>query len=344
MTNTAFFPYILGSEFVNIVVDGKPHTIQSSNPVFPTILQCIKNRDMQGVRDNISISNHINSHGGGVVTVKDGNVYYGDEIVHNEISLRILKMLSEGFDVQPMVNFLQNLMMNPSQSAIQELYLFLEANELPITDDGHFLAYKVVRSDFTDKHTGTFDNSVGSTPKMDRALCDTNRDNVCSTGLHFCGLDYLQAFGYHGDKVVIVKINPKDVTSIPSDYNNAKGRACEYLVYEFYGNFEDVFKTQRWEKSVEVTQSQSTTPDVSVESVITNPIKTARTLCGYSQKSVAEYAGYSKSTLWNAEQEDNHPKPDTIQRWIDAMNSMLDQDKKGFRVAYDPSTGKVWVK
>jgi hypothetical protein len=29
---------------------------------------------------------------------------------------------------------------------------------------------------------------------------------------------------------VIVKINPRDVVSIPTDYNNAKGRACRYEV------------------------------------------------------------------------------------------------------------------
>ena len=29
---------------------------------------------------------------------------------------------------------------------------------------------------------------------------------------------------------MIVKINPRDVVSIPTDYNNAKGRACRYEV------------------------------------------------------------------------------------------------------------------
>jgi hypothetical protein len=38
----------------------------------------------------------------------------------------------------------------------------------------------------------------------------------------------LSSFG--GDRTVIVKINPADVVSIPSDYNDAKGRACRYEV------------------------------------------------------------------------------------------------------------------
>jgi hypothetical protein len=38
----------------------------------------------------------------------------------------------------------------------------------------------------------------------------------------------LNHFG--GDRIMIVKINPADVVSIPSDYNDTKGRACRYEV------------------------------------------------------------------------------------------------------------------
>jgi hypothetical protein len=41
-------------------------------------------------------------------------------------------------------------------------------------------------------------------------------------------MSYLGHFG--GERTVIVKINPADVVSIPSDYNDAKGRACRYEV------------------------------------------------------------------------------------------------------------------
>ena len=41
-------------------------------------------------------------------------------------------------------------------------------------------------------------------------------------------MEYLASFG--GERTVIVKINPRDVISIPSDYNNSKGRACRYEV------------------------------------------------------------------------------------------------------------------
>ena len=41
-------------------------------------------------------------------------------------------------------------------------------------------------------------------------------------------MSYLNHFG--GERTVIVKINPRDVVSIPTDYNEAKGRACRYEV------------------------------------------------------------------------------------------------------------------
>ena len=123
---------------------------------------------------------------------------------------------------------MENLMSNPSHRSVQELYGFLEKGELPITPDGHFLAYKKVRGDYTDCHTGKMDNSVGKVLEMERNAVDDDKDRTCSSGLHFCSKSYLANFG--GERTVIVKINPRDVVSIPSDYNNAKGRTCRYEV------------------------------------------------------------------------------------------------------------------
>jgi hypothetical protein len=150
-------------------------------------------------------------------------------------------MLEDGFDVAPLVEFMHNLMKNPSKRAVDELYGFLEKNSLPITPDGCFLAYKRVRGDYKDCYTGTMDNSVGKVVEMERNMVDDNRDNTCSTGLHFCSHSYLASFG--GERTVIVKVNPADVVSIPSDYNNAKGRACSYEVIGEIGNDGDQIDT-----------------------------------------------------------------------------------------------------
>jgi hypothetical protein len=85
-----------------------------------------------------------------------------------------------------------------------------------------------------DKYSGTVDHTPGETPKMRRNEVDDKRHNTCSDGLHFASLHYVTDGGYgnrnSGDRLVALKINPRDVVSIPSDYNNSKGRACEYHV------------------------------------------------------------------------------------------------------------------
>jgi hypothetical protein len=140
----------------------------------------------------------------------------------------MIEMLQEDFPVAPLVNFMENLMQNPSMNSVNELYGFLEKNNLPITSDGHFLAYKKVRENYLDCHSGTMDNSVGKIVEMERNQVDDVADRTCSTGLHFCSEDYLNHFG--GERIMIVKVNPRDVVSIPSDYNRSKGRACRYEV------------------------------------------------------------------------------------------------------------------
>lgn len=163
------------------------------------------------------------------IKIEHGVLALDERAVGGVIADRILTMLDEGFDIAPMCKFVENLYDNPSKRAVTELYGFLEASTLPITEDGHFLAYKMVRSDFKSHHDGKTDNSVGKVVSMPRNAVNENANETCSDGLHFCSQGYLNSYASSG-VTLIVKINPKDVVSIPTDYNNAKGRACEYLV------------------------------------------------------------------------------------------------------------------
>lgn len=131
------------------------------------------------------------------------------------------------------VRFIRNLYQNPSYRSVKELYGFLEKNDLPITQDGTFLAYKKVRYDYMDIHSGTFDNSIGKVCEMARHDVEDNSEVACSSGLHACSFDYLENYGSSDlDRIVVVEINPKDVVSIPTDYNHAKLRCCYYKVVD----------------------------------------------------------------------------------------------------------------
>jgi hypothetical protein len=139
-------------------------------------------------------------------------------------------MLNAGLSIDPMVRFIEKLMSNPSKRAVDELFSFMEACNLPVTPDGDFLAYKRVRANYLDCHSQTMDNSVGQVLEMPRNSVDEDKNNTCSYGLHFCSYDYLKHFS--GERIVVLKINPADVVAIPADYNNSKGRTCRYEVVD----------------------------------------------------------------------------------------------------------------
>lgn len=123
-------------------------------------------------------------------------------------------------------------MNNVSKRTIDNLYSFLTFNDIKITEDGCFTAWKVVNYDYTDCHTGTIDNSPGQIVTMPRNQVDDNPEVTCSTGLHVCAAHYIPHFSGYDSRLVKVKVNPKDVISVPVDYKFAKMRTCRYEVLE----------------------------------------------------------------------------------------------------------------
>lgn len=168
---------------------------------------------------------------GSDMTLEGSDVMFKGRVVPGILGQRILELVKHGHSAAPLQNFLSNLWENPSFRATNELYDFLEVANLPITEDGFFLAYKSVTNDFKDHHTGKMDNSIGTLVEMPRNGVDEDKDRTCSAGLHFAAYGYASQFGASG-KLVVVKVNPKDVVAIPSDYNNEKGRACAYTILE----------------------------------------------------------------------------------------------------------------
>jgi hypothetical protein len=222
------YPFIIQGNNVTVVIGNKPHTISKTHITYQKVIDAIKAGDWETVKNIIDPKKVVLDFGQGRVSVKGETLYWDGEVFNGALAKRMVEMLTEGFTIEPLVKFMENLLENPSKRSVDELYGFLEKNNLPITPDGHFLAYKKVREDYKDVHSGTMDNSPGQVVTMPRNKVDDDKDRTCSTGLHFCSEGYLKHFG--GARTVIVKINPRDVVSIPSDYDNTKGRACQYEV------------------------------------------------------------------------------------------------------------------
>lgn len=239
--------YVVKNDSISLVVDGNPFTVsKGSHRHYDRIIKAIKENDADTVRKFVDTTKVITEYTSGKLSIQSGHAYWGELKLASALSNRMLTMFDQGFEITIFENFIAALMENPSKRAVDELYTFLDGNDLPLSDDGRFLAYKrvVMCEDVTsplfgklvDKYTGKIDNSVGTHPAMQRNQVDDNYGNTCSEGLHFCSLGYLIGSGYaSGGVIVIVAINPRDVVAIPSDYNRQKGRCCEYEVLGVYG-------------------------------------------------------------------------------------------------------------
>ena len=258
------FPFTISDRALTVFVDGKPRSFPASHGNFEKIKAAILAGDVEAVRALTDVKSHVAKVTMGRVQIFDTEILVDGRTVTGRLVDRIIEMVSVGSDaVSGYVKFLDNLLLNPSRTAVDELYLFIEACDLPITPDGCFLAYRFVANDYFDTYSHTvFAKPAGlmtedelatySVPviggkenevttqvidgvtvvSMPRNMVDDQRDNTCSKGLHFCSYDYLPSYGTDGNgrRVLVVKINPADVVSIPSDYNNSKGRTWKYEV------------------------------------------------------------------------------------------------------------------
>lgn len=80
--------------------------------------------------------------------------------------------------------------------------------------------------------SGRIFNGVGETIEVVRRDVDDDRRNHCSHGLHVGSLDYARNFARGA--VVVVKVNPKDVVSVPEDYSCQKCRVSSYTVVSVF--------------------------------------------------------------------------------------------------------------
>ena len=225
-------PFILKANSLSLFPpNGAAITIDSTHMNFTDVVAAIKSGDYDTAVELASVPTYINRISSGRITIDDNHVNYNGTPITGYLASKMHRMFQEGVPVQHYCAFLDNLMSNPSMVSRNELYLFLEAADLPITEDGCFLAYKAVRHDFKDKHTGSFDNSPGQVLTMPRRAVNDDRNQTCSHGYHAAAFSYAKNFlAGSGDRLMVVKINPADVVSIPADYNNTKLRTCSYTV------------------------------------------------------------------------------------------------------------------
>ena len=230
------FPHQITNNGVTVFIDGAPRQFASSHSQFQSVVDAIHSGDEDAVRLATDVRKAIEVKTLGRVTISENTIFVDGSEVKGTLVDRILAMIAMSSNVvDGYIRFLDRMHQNLSKKTIDELFDFLEACDLPITDDGCFLGYKYVRPDYTDGWTGTIDNSVGAKPRMPRNEVDDRSNVTCSQGLHVCSLKYL------GDQtnrpIMVVKVAPEDVVSVPHEYNRAKMRTCGYEVVGELVNF-----------------------------------------------------------------------------------------------------------
>ena len=225
--------YTFSNDALTMFLKGKPYNITDTHPAYDQVMQAIKGEiapmtddellDLIDVRTGLRAKiNH------GRVSVGEDCILIDGKPTHNYLTMRMIKFLNQGLDISPWVKFLDRLLQNPSKAVLDDLFLWMERANMPLTPDGKFLAYKKVRDDYYSFYDGKTFHAIGVPMSMPRNEVDDNRENTCSYGLHFCGWEYLPSYRGNQGRVLILEIDPAEVVSIPTDYNHQKGRAFAY--------------------------------------------------------------------------------------------------------------------
>lgn len=226
---------------LTVFVNGEMYTATDQHPNWDAIREALRNED-ESVADLFDVSVAVAKQFDRLsdrVTVAYGTLYFDGEPLVNALTKQIVRFMTEKVrDYKPLVNFMEKVYTNPNEHSRDQLFEWLNRHDFTITEDGDFLAYKGVRDDLTSVRSGPaivdgkavdghVPNQPGSLVEMARGQVQHNPGIGCAEGLHAGTWSYASGFG---PKVVRVKINPRDVVSVPTDCNAQKIRACRYTV------------------------------------------------------------------------------------------------------------------
>lgn len=221
---------------LSLYMDGNQYVVANDHPNLSKIKDALAQKQYDTLVELLDVRSAVKSYlskDKDFALINDSVTFNGRPYAEG-VTRKVLAMIEAGASADPIFAFLRKVRMNPSNVAQEELLLFCVVNGFMIHEDGDILAYKSVNKDFTDIHSGKNDNSVGAVVEMARGAVDDQRSNTCSHGLHFASHEYAATWAGEIDGVnrhlMVIKIHPRDVVSIPEDYNNQKGRCCRYVV------------------------------------------------------------------------------------------------------------------
>lgn len=227
--------YTVTSEAISVVSEGKPYTVRKGAANFQPLKDALHREDWNTARGYLTVAKGVETWAKGAFRVTDGQVLYKDTLVPAALNGRILAMAAEGNDPTPILRFWEKLQANPSWRSVTQLFTFMQHSGIPIDEDGNVLAYKAVREDHRDFHSGKFVNEPGATLEMARNQISDDPREACHEGFHVGALSYAQNFGGDNRRIVICRVDPADVVSVPYDESARKMRVSKYTVVGYFG-------------------------------------------------------------------------------------------------------------
>lgn len=237
--------------------DGTPVVATDDHPQFAEIVAAAKSDESaETIREladlSIAVANRFDRLTDRVA-VANGRIYLDGDEMKSTLTDHILRHVEAGEDFMPLVLFLENLLANPLEHSREHLYVWLEGRNFQITDDGCVICYKGVETlPYPDREdaigetiygswhsgpgitdgvandpSGKVINYVGATVEMARSETTHNPLLACATGLHVGTFDFANSYG---DTRLTVKVNPRDVISVPNE--GEKMRVQRYVVLD----------------------------------------------------------------------------------------------------------------
>lgn len=182
--------------------------------------------------------------------VKDGRFFIDGVEARNSLTDQIIRFLYAGNDLdwQPLVKFYENLLSNPNKHSREQLYNWLDQHNFTIDQDGYLIGYKAVYLASSGDHytstvagyaiingvehtSGFVPYRVGDVVTMPRDKVQHDPSQGCSHGLHVGTHNYASSYT-GGNYVLRVKVNPRDVVSVPTDSGWAKLRCCRFEIID----------------------------------------------------------------------------------------------------------------
>jgi hypothetical protein len=241
--------YAINTEAIILFINGKNIRVEKTDRKYPKILQVFQlpkdqqESEVESILNTVVKTAQIIGETEGF-DIQENEIFYKGEKLPKAFSDKVLSIIADGLPLEHFEKFWENLEKNPSYHVVNEtgFFEFLEYRELPITEDGCFLAYRGVGQDYwslsgdpstkvlqgTTNSSGQIFNGIGEIIEVKRNEVNDDRKVHCAKkSLHIGSLDYAKNWG---PKVVVVKVNPADVVVVPNDCSSQKCRVCKFEV------------------------------------------------------------------------------------------------------------------